>query len=160
MQSIIQVRKIQARDIQRVAALFDAYRQFYLEQPDLALAVQFITARIEKGESEILVAEQAGPAEQVQMPLLGFCQLYPTFCSVQAQPIYVLYDLFVAPEARGLGAARLLLDAAVDLARKNGKGRLDLSTAKTNLRAQGLYEAHGWHRDEEFYYYSYPVEAA
>lgn len=151
MQSTIQIRKIQKHDIQRVAELFDAYRQFYLEKPDLALAEQFIVARIQNGESEILVAEQDGQR------LVGFSQLYPTFCSVQAVPIYVLYDLFVAPEARSLGAARLLLDAAVDLARANGKGRLDLSTAKTNLRAQGLYEAHGWQRDEEFFHYSYQI---
>jgi ribosomal protein S18 acetylase RimI-like enzyme len=151
MQSTIQIRKMQASDLQRVAQLFDAYRQFYLEKADLPLAEQFIAARFEKRESDILVAELNG------QQLVGFSQLYPTFCSVMAQPIYVLYDLFVAPEGRSLGAARMLLDGAVNLARANGKARLDLSTAKTNLRAQGIYEANGWEQDQEFLHYSFTL---
>lgn len=151
MQRTIHVRKMETRDLQRVAQLFDAYRQFYLEAPNLALAEQFIRARFERGESEVLVAELADGT------LAGFSQLYPTFCSVMARPIFVLYDLFVAPEGRKLGASRLLLDASVELGRATGKTRLDLSTAKTNLRAQGIYEANGWERDEDFYHYSFTL---
>jgi ribosomal protein S18 acetylase RimI-like enzyme len=32
-----------------------------------------------------------------------------------------------------------------------GAGRLQLSTAVTNTRAQALYEANGWVRDAAFY---------
>jgi ribosomal protein S18 acetylase RimI-like enzyme len=149
MQIKIQIRKFQQQDLPQVAQLFDAYRQFYEESADLNLATEFISERIRKNESIILVAENGSGS------LVGFTQLYPTFCSVIAKPIYVLYDLFVAPEARTTGAGKQLLDAAVTLAKENGYGRLDLTTAKTNLKAQSVYEANGWKRDEEFYSYNY-----
>lgn len=149
MQTKLKIRKFQAGDLHRVAELFDAYRQFYEQRSDPKLAVQFISARMENNESVILVAESAAGR------LEGFCQLYPTFCSVLAQPVFVLYDLFVAPAARGHGAARRLLDAAVALAGETGRARLDLTTAKNNLNAQSLYESQGWERDHEFFSYSY-----
>jgi ribosomal protein S18 acetylase RimI-like enzyme len=139
-------------DLEVVASLFDAYRQFYAQTPDLALATRFIRDRMESRESVILLASNA--AQQV----VGFCQLYPSFCSVEAQPIYTLYDLFVAPEARRTGAGRVLLLAAEQLAREHGKARMDLTTAKTNVAAQTAYESLGWVRDEVFYAYSKVVE--
>lgn len=97
------------------------------------------------GESEILLTVDArGQA-------LGFCQFYPTFCSVEAQPIFSLYDLFVMPSARRSGAGHALLRAAKQLARERGKARMDLGTAKTNRTAQSVHESLGWIRDEVFY---------
>ena len=138
-------------DIRAVARLFDAYRQFYEQAPNVALAEQFISSRLHNAESVILVAEDA------EQTMTGFCQLYPTFCSVDASPIYSLYDLYVAPEHRKTGTGRLLLLAAEEQARRSGKTRMDLTTAKTNLPAQSLYAALGWKRDEVFYAYSKPV---
>jgi len=135
-------------DISAVATLFDAYRQFYEQAPNRALAEQFIASRLQNAESVILVAEDAA------RNMTGFCQLYPTFCSVDAMPIYSLYDLFVVPEHRKTGAGRQLLLAAEEQARQHGKSRMDLTTAKTNLPAQALYESLGWKRDEVFYAYS------
>ena len=91
---------------------------------------------------------------------MGFCQLYPSFCSVIAQPIYTLYDLFVAPEARKSGAGRALMQAAHEHAKQHGFARLDLSTAGTNHKAQALYESLGWVRDEVFLYYNKAVSPA
>ena len=135
-------------DVAAVAHLFDAYRQFYEYPPDLALASRYIAERIEKAESVILLAQDANGEA------LGFCQLYPTFCSLEAKPIYALYDLYVAPAARGAGIGNLLLLAAEDSARAHGMCRLDLTTAKTNLPAQAAYEALGWVRDEVYFSYS------
>ncbi len=140
-------------DIRAVATLFDAYRQFYEQAPNRALAEQFIISRLQNAESVILVAEDA------QQTMTGFCQLYPTFCSVDATPIYSLYDLFVAPEHRKTGTGRVLLLAAEEQARRDGKTRMDLTTAKTNLPAQSLYAALGWKRDEVYFAYSKPVTA-
>jgi ribosomal protein S18 acetylase RimI-like enzyme len=92
--------------------------------------------------------------------LIGFCQLYPTFCSVEAQPTYTLYDLFVTPSARRLGAGRILLLAAEQLAAERGRARLDLTTAKTNGAAQAAYESLGWVRDDVFFAYSKSVRQA
>jgi ribosomal protein S18 acetylase RimI-like enzyme len=89
--------------------------------------------------------------------VVGFCQLYPTFCSVEAKPIYSLYDLFVSPAARRTGAGSALLRAAEKLAAENGKARMDLTTAKKNEAAQAAYESLGWVRDEIFLAYSKSV---
>ncbi|MET3108237.1 ribosomal protein S18 acetylase RimI-like enzyme [Oxalobacteraceae bacterium GrIS 2.11] len=151
MQIKIQIRKFQQHDLSQVAQLFDAYRQFYEVSSDLTLAENYIADRIKNNESTILVAENSAGG------LDGFCQLYPTFCSVIAQPIYVLYDLFVAPSARGKGVAKQLLDASVALAKEHGRARLDLSTAKTNQVAQSVYEANGWIRDNDFYTYNFTL---
>ena len=90
---------------------------------------------------------------------VGFCQLYPTFCSVDAAPIYTLYDLFVAPAARKTGAGRSLLMAAEATARTHGKVRMDLTTAHTNTTAQSLYESLGWTLDTVFRAYNKRVSA-
>ena len=135
-------------DTDAIAPLFDAYRQFYEQPADLEMATAFIRERLQKNESIILVAL----TENHRM--LGFCQLYPSFCSVEARSIYVLYDLYVQPQTRRSGAGRLLLRSAERHAEKTGATRMDLTTAKTNLSAQRLYESCGWRRDEVFHDYS------
>jgi ribosomal protein S18 acetylase RimI-like enzyme len=144
----ITVREANATDIPAVAEMFDLYRQFYEQPPNLPLAQRFISDRLTGRESVILVA--ASPASG----LLGFCQLYPTFCSVEAQSIYVLYDLFVLPAARKAGVGRMLLIAAESKAISEGKARMDLTTARTNKLAQALYESLGWVRDDVFFTYN------
>lgn len=140
-------------DAALIAPLFDAYRQFYEQPANADAALAFITARLERGESVILLARRPDGSA------LGFCQLYPSFCSVLAAPIYVLYDLFVVPDARRLGVGRALLLAAEAHARATGHARMDLTTARNNLRAQALYESLGWVRDEVFLTYARHLQA-
>lgn len=144
----VTVRPVRAADLPAAALLFDQYRQFYEQPADAALARRFMAERFERGESVVLLAEDSGGA------LLGFCQLYPSFCSVEAAPIYVLYDLFTAQAARRRGVGRMLLHAAARRAAQDGKARMDLTTARSNLQAQALYESLGWVRDEVFLAYS------
>lgn len=145
--SAISTRPAMLRDLDAVAPLFDAYRQFYKQPPDLARARNFMQERMDRKESVVFVAENdAGK-------IIGFCQLYPTFCSVRAAHTYVLYDLFVHPEARGTGAGRALMLAAEAHAARTGAAKMELSTAKTNTVAQGLYESLHWVRDNDFYVY-------
>ena len=148
------IRQASPADVPAIAPLFNAYRQFYEQPSDLALATAFLTERLQKNESVVLLA--CTPQQQV----VGFCQLYPTFCSVEAKPIYSLYDLFVQPDARRTGAGKTLLLAAEQLAQAQGKARMDLTTAKANLAAQAAYEGMGWVRDEVFFSYSRRVHAA
>lgn len=138
-------------DQAKVGALFNAYRQFYEQADDLNLATDFIGQRMALKQSVILLAQ-----DDAGQPL-GFCQLYPTFCSVEAVPIYTLYDLFVNPIARRLGVAKALLAKAEQVAQQNGMRRMDLSTAKTNTSAQALYESLGWLRDEVYLTYNLKV---
>lgn len=147
----IATREASPADIPAVAELFDRYRQFYGQAPDQALALEFITERLTRHESVIIVAETA------RSGLIGFCQLYPSFCSVEAKPIYALYDLFVLPSARRCGVGKVLLQAAHAKAASAGKIRMDLTTARTNTGAQSLYESQGWVRDDVFFAYSRQV---
>lgn len=135
------------QDIDNVSTMFDLYRQFYDQDPDLALAKTFISSRIQRAESVILIAKHNDIA-------LGFCQLYPSFCSVGAIDIYILYDLYVKPEHRGNGVAKILMKAAEQHAIDNGMKRLELATAKDNHSAQKLYESLSWVKDREFFNYS------
>ncbi len=141
------LRRAQLDDVDALAPLYDAYRRFYEQPGDVALASAFLHARLERGESVVFVAEAEGAA-------VGFCQLYPTWCSVAAAPIFVLYDLFVDAGVRRAGVGRALMLAAQAFARETGAVRLDLSTARTNTRAQALYESLGWERDEVYLTYS------
>ncbi len=143
----VKTRPAEVRDLDAVAALFDAYRQFYEMPADLPLARRYLEERFRNRESVILVAEDASGG------LVGFTQLYPTFCSVLADRTFVLYDLFVTPAARGTGAGRALMEAAEAHARKAGAARLMLQTARTNTVGQSLYESCGWKRDDLFFVY-------
>jgi ribosomal protein S18 acetylase RimI-like enzyme len=138
--------------VSQVARLFDLYRQFYECDPDLELATAFIGERIDKAESTIFVAMQGAQA-------LGFVQLYPSFCSVDAIPILILYDLYVDSSVRVGGIGEALMNRATAYARVMGCGRVDLLTGKDNLPGQRLYEKLGYCRsNEDFYSYSLTVE--
>ncbi len=144
----VHIRLATPADADAIAPLFDAYRQFYEQAPDLAGARAFIAQRLERKESVVLLALDASGSA------IGFCQLYPAFCSVEAAPIYTLYDLFVEPGSRKTGAGRSLLLAAEATARAQGKVRMDLTTAHTNTAAQSLYESLGWVHDTVFRAYT------
>ncbi len=144
----VSVRRATKDDLVRVAELFDSYRQFYGQAADLNLAARFISARFNNNESVLFVAS-AGSDK-----ITAFCQLYASFCSVAAARILTLYDLFTSPESRNLGLGRALLRSAEQYARIEGYTRLDLSTARTNTKAQALYESLGWKRDDVFFVYN------
>lgn len=149
--STYKTRKASIEDAHTIAPLFDAYRQFYEQEADLEFAKQFIHSRLSNNESIIFIVEDE------TKNALGFCQIYPSFCSVIGSPIYVLYDLFVSAGIRKSGIGGLLLEQARLHAKENKIPRMDLTTAKTNLTAQSLYESLGWVRDEIFYAYNKSV---
>jgi ribosomal protein S18 acetylase RimI-like enzyme len=129
-----------------LVSLFDAYRQFYEQPPDLPGARDYLSERLANHDSVIFLALREGEA-------VGFTQLYPSFTSVRMGPLWILYDLYVIPEARRQGAGRALLERARRLGGESGAVRLELSTAIDNKPAQALYESLGWVRETEFYNY-------
>jgi GNAT superfamily N-acetyltransferase len=143
---MIAVHQATVQDLDRLAPLFDGYRQFYGQKSDVPAARAFLLDRFRHSESIIFIASRDGAA-------IGFTQLYPSFSSVSIERIYVLSDLYVANNARKFGAGRLLLEAAAQFGRLVGACQLTLETAKTNYAAQALYEGCGWTRDTEFYVY-------
>lgn len=140
----ITIRPAGLDDLEQLSPLFDSYRQFYAQASDPQLARDFLSERIVRRQSVILLAcDEAGRG-------VGFTQLFPSFSSVRAAPIYLLNDLFVAATARGRGVGRDLLQAAAAHARASGAVRMVLSTAHDNTTAQRLYESQGWRREAAF----------
>ncbi|MFJ4247350.1 GNAT family N-acetyltransferase [Pseudomonas sp. NPDC089741] len=143
----IQALRAGAAQLDAVAQLFDAYRGFYQQPPNLEQSRAFIAERMAGNESAIfLVQDESGAA-------LGFVQLYPTFSSIDAHRTWLLSDLFTTPAARGRGVGRLLMNTAREFALQTGAKGLMLETATDNVTAQGLYESLGYVRDSGYYTY-------
>lgn len=134
-----------------VAGLFDQYRVFYEQPSDPEATLQFISERLERGDSHILCAVHEGR-------MVGFTQLYPSFTSVRMRSIWVLNDLFVDASARRLGVGRALLQAARRHGQSTGAMWLVLETGHSNTQAQALYESDGWHQESGFYVYSLTLD--
>ena len=144
----MEIIKAGLQNLPEVARLFDLYRQFYECPADYNLANRYISARMENDESDIFLATDKNSA-------CGFVQLYPSFCSVQAIKIYILYDLYVEADYRNSGLGESLMNRAAQWATENNAARMDLLTANTNKIGQHLYEKLGYKRAlENFHAYS------
>ncbi len=144
----INIIKARLTELEQVSRLFDRYRQFYQQKPDIELAKQYITKRMKTESSVIFLALDE------QNKALGFTQLYPSFCSIDATPIWILYDLFVDSSVRNKGIGEALMARAFEFAKETKASRIDLETAKNNKQAQQLYHKLSYQRDNEYYKYS------
>lgn len=134
-----------------ISRLFDLYRQFYECEADIELALNFIKERFENDESTIFIATE----ENV---VVGFVQLYPSFCSVDAIKIYILYDLYIDADFRNKGIGALLMNKASEFAKFNGAKRVDLLTEFSNKAGQHLYEKIGYKKaNVNFHAYSLEI---
>jgi GNAT superfamily N-acetyltransferase len=59
-----------------------------------------------------------------------------------------LEELYVVPDRRGQGLGRRLMEAVIDLARKEGASHMDLGTSETDVVARHLYERLGFSNRE------------
>ena len=145
----MQILTADLEHLDQLSILFDAYRQFYRQASNPQLCRDFLQERLSNNQSTIFLARQDGGDTA-----LGFTQLYPSFCSVSATPIFILYDLYVDSAGRRQGVARALMETARAYASRQGASRLDLETAIDNHQAQALYEGLGYEREQHFYEYS------
>ena len=138
-------------DLENLTDLFEAYRAFYEKMPDREGAQQFLKERMERSESVIFIALEDGAA-------VGFTQIYPLFSSTRMKRLWLLNDLFVAPEHRGKGISKLLLERAKELARESGACEVMLETAKTNDIGNQLYPSAGFELGTDFNWYHWDVD--
>ena len=150
--NMTKIIRAEIEHIDELAELFNSYRVFYEQDSNVDLARNFIKSRMENKESTIFVSQNSDEE------LIGFVQLYSSFCSVYVCPILILYDLFVKIEARGNGYGRALMNKATEFAKSEGYDRLELSTATDNFIGQSLYESLGYERDNDFYHYSLEID--
>ena len=147
MKQSVVIKKASLSDLEGISRLFDAYRVFYKQPSDLALASRFLNDRFENNESIIFCAKNQNN------DYLGFTQLYPSFSSVSAKRLWILNDLFVSEKARRLGVGKMLLNRAKEFALETNAKGIALETDITNVNAQGLYESLGYIKNTEHYYY-------
>ncbi len=134
------------KDLDAIANLFNMYRTFYEQTPDLDGAKAFIKSRLEKEDSVIFVAKS-------NHEYVGFTQLYPTFSSISMKRAWILNDMFVDAKARNHGVGGMLLQKAKEFASETGAKSITLETTPDNEAAQGLYEKNGYRKDDQYYHY-------
>jgi GNAT superfamily N-acetyltransferase len=143
---MIAIQHATLTNVDTIAQLFDAYRQFYQQPSDLKAAYDFIKDRLDNNESEIFMAYWDGePA--------GFVQLYPMFSSVSMKRVWILNDLYVTETFRNKGIGNALLEVAKAHGRATSAKGLMLETARDNHTAQSVYENNGWEKENNFFYW-------
>ncbi len=149
----MQIRRATLDDIELLLPLVRGYREFYEQSHDADGERAFIADHLTSGTSVILLALDD------DRDVIGFAQLFQTFSTVHLSSTLILEDLFVAPQARGSGAAAALLDAAKRYAQECGASQMFLETAMDNMTAQRVYERNGWTREAHFYKYNAPLRS-
>ena len=86
--------------------------------------------------AEVLIAEVQGEAQ-------GFALFFHNFSTFEGRPGIYLEDLFVRPEARGLGLGKALLAELARLALERGCARLEWWVLDWNEPAIGFYRKLG-----------------
>ena len=140
---MIDITRVGEGDLQQLLPLMRAYCDFYEVSPsdeDLLALSRSLIADPERDGVQ-LIARDGGTA-------LGFATIYWSWATTIASRIGVMNDLFVAPEARGSGAADALIAACTDECRQHGATQLAWQTAKDNARAQRVYDRVGANRSE------------
>jgi GNAT superfamily N-acetyltransferase len=126
-------------DLEAVLPLMRAYCDFYEVAPSddglEAMARALIAAADAEG---MLLVARDGNGEPI-----GFAAVGWKWASTRGARIAVMEDLFVAPEARGQGAADSLIKACADRVRELGAPVLTWMTAPDNHRAQAVYSRAG-----------------
>jgi len=91
-------------------------------------------------------------AEQDQQPM-GIAILFLTFSTWRGTRGVYVQDIFVAPDARGTGLGKELIEAAAKWAAAQGADHLRLSVDQDNVAAQSFYDAIGltYRADEKIY---------
>jgi ribosomal protein S18 acetylase RimI-like enzyme len=130
------IRVARADDAPALGRLRHAFNaEFGWETPDADVIAARAAPLIESGEIVVLLAG-AGPD--------GFAQLrFRPSLHTGALDAY-LEELYVAPERRGRGLGRALLEAAMDHARERGAAHIDLTTSEDDVAARALYESAGF----------------
>jgi len=134
-----------------LVSLFDDYRVFYAQKSDLLGARNFIEERLKNKDSTIFLVLDGSEA-------VSFSQLYPSFTSIGMRKILILNDLYVLPQYRRQGIARMLLDNVKQFAQENDIAKITLQTAHDNIEAQKLYESFEYEKDLSFFHYFTRVE--
>jgi GNAT superfamily N-acetyltransferase len=132
------IRDAQADDIgvihDFILALADYERLAHAVKADRATLARYLFGP--RPMAEVLIAEHAGRA-------VGFALFFHNFSTFEARPGVYLEDLFVLPDARGLGAGKALLARLAALAIERDCARLEWSVLDWNEPSIAFYRSLG-----------------
>jgi GNAT superfamily N-acetyltransferase len=133
----IAVGPVLEEEFETLLPLIAAYQSFYeVEDIDSDRNRFFFRRFLAPSEDgELLAARDEGGL------ILGYACLYWHFSSLAAVETVLMNDLYVAPEARGRGIGRALIEASREVARRRGAAWLEWATAPDNHTAQRLYDS-------------------
>lgn len=141
----INIREATLNDLDALAKLFDSYRLFYRKPSDIAGAKEFLHQRITQKESILFIAEEK--------EAVAFAQLYPLFSSTRMKRLWLLNDLFVHPDFRRKGIAKLLISTCLQLVQETNACGVMLETERDNIIANQLYPRVGFQLIESNFYF-------
>jgi GNAT superfamily N-acetyltransferase len=149
---VVAIRPVTEDDLDELLPLLRGYCEFYETDPSDDALLELSRWLLDHPEDgvQVIARDDGGAA-------IGFTTIYWTWRTMHASRIAVLEDLFVAPEARGSGAAEALISDARERAQEHGASQLDWQTAKTNERAQAVYGRVGAEPDDRWLDYSLPT---
>lgn len=132
---VFTVRAIVDGDVDGWLPLWKGYLDFYRESVDDEVTRRTFE-RVSRRQDDMF----GFVAESPQGALVGIAHglLHPSTWSTS--PSCYLEDLFVAPSARGSGAARALIEAVAEEARRRGATKLYWHTQEFNGPARSLYD--------------------
>ncbi len=134
------IRRAQLVDAEDVGRLLHDFNTEYDEYTPGPEAIgKRIGQLLESGDVTVLLAGN-GPDG------LALLRFRPSLWS-ESLDCY-LEELYVVPDRRGKGLGRALMEAAMETARAEGAGYMDLGTAETDTAARALYEKLGFSRTE------------
>ncbi len=130
------IRKAEAADAEAVGRLLHDFNTEYDEPtPGPRVLADRIRELLAGGDTVVLLGG-AGPD--------GVAVLrFRTAIWTQTLECY-LAELYVAPESRGQGVGRALMEAAMEAARRAGATYMDLATGEDDIAARALYESLGF----------------
>jgi GNAT superfamily N-acetyltransferase len=137
--SAYSIAQVGEPDLADLLPLLRAYCDFYEVQPtdDALLAMcRALIADPEREGVQLLARDAAGRA-------VAFTTIYWCWQTLETGRIGIMNDLFVCEDARGTGLADDMIHACVDRAREHGATSLTWQTARSNRRAQKVYDRVG-----------------
>jgi GNAT superfamily N-acetyltransferase len=129
-------------DLGELLPLMRGYCDFYEAAPpdDALLGLARALIADPQREGVQLLARHEGRAA-------GFATIFWSWATTSAERIGVMNDLFVAPEARGMGVAEALIEACRAECAARGAGKLTWQTAPDNAAAIKVYDRIGAKRE-------------
>jgi GNAT superfamily N-acetyltransferase len=139
----VRIARVTEADLPELLPLVRGYSDFYEVAPsdeELLSLSHALIADPEREGVQLLARDGGRP--------VGFATVYWSWATTSAERIGVMNDLFVAPGARGSGAAEALIEACRAECAARGAGKLTWQTAPDNERAMKVYDRVGATREQ------------